>query len=91
MPALDGQLEPFRIRRATERPSASGSLDAGDHHRELVAAQAGHGVLRAHASRSALGDRDQQPVADVVAERVVDGLEVVDVDEEDGDRALSRA
>ena len=54
-------------------------------HGELVAAEAGDLVLRAHARAQAIGDRDEQLVADRVAERVVDGLEVVDVDEEDGE------
>ena len=37
-----------------------------------------------------LGDGDEQVVADRVAERVVDGLEVVDVDEQHGDRRLGQ-
>ena len=46
---------------------------------------------RAHAAAQALGDRHQQRVADAVAERVVDGLEVVDVDEQHGERSPSSA
>ena len=50
-------------------------------HRELVAAQARHGVGGAHAGREARRDALQQLVAHLVAERVVDGLEAVQVDE----------
>ncbi len=60
-------------------------VEAVEQHGELVAAEARDGVGRAHALAQALGDRDQQLVADRVAERVVDGLEVVDVDEQHGD------
>jgi len=49
---------------------------------ELVAAEAGDRVAVAHQLCEPLGDRDQQPVADVVAEVVVDGLELVEVDEQ---------
>ena len=41
--------------------------------------------LLAHGAAQALGDLDQQPVAGLVAEAVVDDLEVVEVEEEDGD------
>ena len=52
------------------------------HHHEFVAAQARHGVALAHAGGQALGDLLQQQVADVVAEGVVERLEVVQVDEQ---------
>ena len=61
------------------------AVEAVEQDRELVAAEARDGVGRAHALAQALGDRDEQLVADRVAERVVDGLEVVDVDEQHGD------
>ena len=51
--------------------------------RELVATEAGGRVLRAHHRPQSLGHRDQELVAGVVAEGVVDGLEVVEVGEED--------
>jgi hypothetical protein len=54
---------------------------AGLDHRELVAAQAGHGVALAHAAAQALGGHAQQGVAQRVAQGVVDGLEAVQVDE----------
>ena len=58
-------------------------------HGELVAAEPGDQVLLADGAAQALGDLDQQPVAGLVAEAVVDDLEVVEVEEEDGD-ALAR-
>jgi hypothetical protein len=49
----------------------------------LVAAQAGQDVARAHDAPQPVGDEAQELVADVVAQRVVDELEAVDVDEEE--------
>ena len=64
-----------------------GGLDVVDvlqQDRELVAAEAGGGVGGADAGRDPLGHLEQHPVAGGVAEAVVDGLEVVEVDEHDG-------
>ena len=47
---------------------------------ELVAAEPGHEIGFAHAGPEADRDRFQQFVADHVSERVVDALELVDVD-----------
>jgi hypothetical protein len=58
---------------------------AGQQHGELVAAEPRDDVVGAQAARQALGHRADQPVAGAVAERVVDDLEVVEVDEEHGD------
>ena len=52
--------------------------------RELVAAETGDEVVMAHEAADPLGDRDEERVAGGVAEGVVDDLEVVEVDEEDG-------
>jgi hypothetical protein len=54
------------------------------HHRELIAAKAGHGVALAHAASQALGGHAQQGVAQRMAQGVVDRLEAVQVDEMDG-------
>ena len=51
---------------------------------ELVAAEPGGKVDRPDAGLDPPGDRDQQLVSDVVAQAVVDGLEVVEVEEEHG-------
>ncbi|MCY1285441.1 hypothetical protein D9M70_343770 [compost metagenome] len=53
-------------------------------HHELVAAEARQGVLVAQAAGQARGDFPQQGVAHRVAEAVVDRLEVVQVDEQQG-------
>ena len=56
-------------------------------HGELVAAEPGHEVAVPDGAGDPLGDRDEQGVAGGVAERVVDDLEVVEVEEQDrGDR-----
>ena len=64
-------------------------LDVGLRHqdRELVAGEAGDDVGGAHPFAHHLGDLADQVVAGVVAERVVDRLEAVDVD--DHHRALA--
>ncbi len=54
-------------------------------HHELVAADAGDGVLATHGRGQAAAHRHQQLVAGLVAEAVVDQLEAVEVDEEHGD------
>ena len=56
-------------------------------HHELVAAEAGDDVVGPDRGREPLGGRRQQPVADLVAERVVDVAEPVDVDHQHGDLA----
>ena len=64
-----------------------GALHAGQvfqHDDELVAAQAGHGVVLAQVQAQALGRGLQQFVAGLVAVLVVDGLEAVEVQEHDG-------
>ena len=53
--------------------------------RELVAAQAGHGVAGPHAHLQPARDLDEHEVAGGVAVDVVHGLEVVEVDEEHGE------
>jgi hypothetical protein len=56
--------------------------DTLEHHGELVAAEAGGEVGGAQVQPQPVGDPDQQQVARRVAERVVDRLEPVEVDEE---------
>ena len=53
----------------------------GDHHRELVATEATAGQAILHHLPQPLGDADEQPIADQMAERVVDRLEAVEVDQ----------
>ncbi len=82
---------PVSARRArSASPSAAcGVGEVRADHEELVAADAGHAVLRADRVGQALGGREQQTVADLVAERVVDVLEPVEVDEDRGHVARS--
>ena len=54
--------------------------DAGLDHRELVAAEPRDQVGLAEATADAVGHRLQQFIADMVPERVVDALELVDID-----------
>ncbi|MNU99272.1 hypothetical protein D3C71_894000 [compost metagenome] len=85
------QLVPFhRVALADERNQAPlhqllhilAPGHVAHHHHELVAAQAADRVAAAHGLREAPGHRAQQAVADVVTQRVVDGLEAVQVDEQ---------
>ncbi len=55
---------------------------------EFIAAQAGDGVLLAQGRLHARGAGDQQGVAHAMAVLVVDGLEAVEVEEDDGQRPL---
>ena len=57
----------------------------GAHDDELVAAGAGREVRGAQHALEPLGERDEQVVAGRVAERVVDELEPVEVEEQDRD------
>jgi hypothetical protein len=53
------------------------------HHnyREFVPADAGNEVVGAHATLEARGQLDEQVIAALMTQRVIDILEVVDVDE----------
>ena len=53
--------------------------DVADQNTELVAAQAGHEVLVAEGLGEPRPDGREEPVADVVTERVVDLLEVIEI------------
>ena len=74
--------------RAASSASVAGQLAREQH--ELVAAGAGEQRALAGGAAQAARDAPQQPVAGGVPERVVDELEVVEVDEQQRDRA-SRA
>ncbi len=64
-----------------------GGAGARHQHDELLAAGAHDDVVRADVLDEQVGDADQHLVADVVAEVVVDRLEVVEVDDREADRA----
>ena len=68
------------------------AADVLEQHPELVAAEPGDGVACAHRLLQPRRDGGEQLVADVVAEAVVDQLEVVEVEEQDrGHERLRRA
>ena len=71
--------------------SAAAGLEVVEQHEELVAAVAGEQPARLLDAAEPRGDPPQQPVARHVAERVVDELEVVEVDEQQRDGALALA
>src|SRR5215213_708096 len=68
-----GSLSSLRIRRAHTRQAAG-------HDHEFVAAHAHHQILPSDTGTQTLGDGLQQPVADAVPLRVIDVLEVIEVD-----------
>ncbi len=57
----------------------------GRHHRELVPAEPGRDIPRAHDVTQPVGEPDQDLVPNLMAEGVVDGLEAIQVDLKDGD------
>ena len=69
-----------------DRPGALDVGGRGQQDRELVAAEPGDRVALADAFLQALGELHQQQVADVVAERVVDLLEAVEVEQQQRQR-----
>ena len=67
---------------------AAVAVDVLAEHRELVAAQPRHGVVRADGRPDPHRRLAQRVVARAVAEAVVEALEAVDVDEQHGDAAV---
>ena len=81
-----------RLDQALAQPiSLSCTLRAHLHHGELVAAEPGAGVRFANAGSDPLGHRDQQIVAREMAKRIVDVLEVVEIDQQQGHRLATSA
>ncbi len=64
---------------------------AFEHHDELIATLSRHNIASAKLRPRRLHEQQQNPVADCVAMRVIEGLEVVDVDQENGQRRCRRA
>ena len=87
-PSSNGGVRVARIRAAA--CSASAGIGLLDDDRELVAAEPGDGVAGAGHDLEPLGDGHEQLVALGVAEPVVDGLEVVEVQEQDRGRSAPR-
>ena len=84
-PATTLLLHPLSAVSSFNRARApSGVVGAGGgDDRELVAAETRHHVVVTQAAAQPLGDHADQLVADRVAERVVDVLEVIEIDIED--------
>src|SRR5215218_884899 len=59
-----------------------GAFDVLDEHDELVAPEAGQGILRAQAVLEALGDEREEQVPRLVSQRVVYNLELIEVREQ---------
>jgi hypothetical protein len=78
-----------RPSRTTGRASALARLRVLQEDGELVAADAGDGVLGAHGGNQPPRHRDQKRVTGLVAEAVVDALEVVEVDEKHAECAAT--
>ena len=89
-PARIGCASSSRIRCAASAASWL-SVDVLEQDGELVAAEAGRGVRAADARVEAAGDLDEHLVAGGVPERVVDRLEVVEVEEDDRQAAALAA
>ena len=79
---VEGRTE--RLEDALGDDHRTARLAVRDEDAELVAAEPDSQVGRPQALGQALADGAQQLVAGGVAERVVDGLEVVQVHEQDG-------
>ncbi len=63
--------------------SFNGSLtQVFQHHYELITAQTGHSVIVSHTGGQTLRDLLQQQVSNVMAERVIEGFEIVQVNEQ---------
>ena len=82
----NGSASASRIRCAT--CSASASVRVREKDAELVAAEPGRRVAGPHRVAQALGDLHEHLVADGVAPAVVDELEAVEIEEEDGARRV---
>ena len=72
-----------------QRGGLGGIGDRGLHDHEFIAAHSGDGVGLAHQGAQPVGDDLQQLVAGVMAERVVDGLELIEIEMMDRDRFLA--
>eukprot|EP01022_Parablepharisma_sp_SALTPOND_P027435 TRINITY_DN665_c0_g3_i1.p1 TRINITY_DN665_c0_g3~~TRINITY_DN665_c0_g3_i1.p1 ORF type:complete len:1952 (-),score=631.07 TRINITY_DN665_c0_g3_i1:246-6101(-) len=63
-------------------------VEALQHHHEFVATDAGHGIVLTHVGHQPLGHLLEQHIAFFMADGVVQGLEVIQVDEQQGRTSL---
>ena len=80
-----------RVDAAHDRQHLASSGDPLHQDCEFVTAHACHGIRRPQLFADALGDDLKQPIARLVAEAVVDGLEIVEIEEHDGDASCGVA
>ena len=88
VPAGDPEGTIERVDQALGDALSIVRIDTADENGELVATEPGGKVDRADRGRDPTGDRDQELVAGLVPEHVVDDLEVVEVEEQDGNRRV---
>ncbi len=86
-PSMDTRSRSVACSRLASASASAAAIGADRDDDELVAAEAGDQVGAVGASSQPLGEDADEPVAGVVAEVVVDGLEPVEVEEQRGDRA----
>ena len=89
-----GALElglPQPLGDAAGEPVTGGRVGGGHHDRELLAADPADDVRAANRRAQDLGEGDEDSVAGSVAVHVVDLLEIVDVEHEDGHRIVRAA
>jgi hypothetical protein len=77
------------IRWATRTPPSRGAFSK--QHGELVPTQPGDRVGGAKRAANPIGHRSEQPVTGGMIQSVAQGLEAVEIEEQDGDRALLRS
>ena len=84
---MDGKRLPDGRDQAAQDPDhLPRGFDVLDENGEFVAAQAGHGVHLAEFVGEALAHLDQEPVPGQVSQAVVDVLEAVEVEQQDGEQ-----
>lgn len=69
------------VQRVGDHLASLFALEAGDEYREFVSAKPGNGILSAKGLAQALGNRLEHLISGIMAKRVVDGLEVVNVNQ----------
>jgi hypothetical protein len=83
-------VSPMRLRTRSATLKRRVEIRFRHHDHKLIAAHPRHQIRRAQGGRGTVDDPSQRMVAGGVAVRVVDPLQVVDVDHQDGKRAALR-
>ncbi len=88
-PSISMGRDSSALSSLTMAMALSGFGDVRDDQRELVTSETGHRGLLADRAQQALGHLAEEPVPDCMAQRVVDVLEPVEVEQDDGDAAAA--